>query len=53
MGRGFLARQLVYSELEAELQLSVMQNSVLDSKSAGKEVIPQEKGHKTTILLVV
>lgn len=52
MCRGFLARQLVYSELYPELQLRDVQRCDLDSKSAGKEVIWQEKGHKTTVLPV-
>lgn len=52
-GRGFLARQLVYSELDPEIQLRDVQRCDLDNKSAGKEVISQEKGHKTTVLLVV
>lgn len=53
MGRGFLARQLVYSELDPKLQLWDVQRYDLDSKSAGEEVISQEKGHKMAVLLVV
>lgn len=52
MGKGVLARQLIYSELDPEIQLRNVQRCDLDSKSAGKEGISQEKGHKTTVLLV-
>lgn len=39
MGRGFLARQLIYSELDPMLQLRDVRSYDLDSKSAGKQVI--------------